>query len=124
MARSLNKVELIGNITKDAELRDTNSGNKYCLFTVATNRSWKTDGGNKHDEAEYHQVICWDKLAEIVSQFGQKGKKLFVEGRLSTRKFINKDNQERSITEIIASDVIFLDKKEKGGDNNGYINTD
>lgn len=109
MARSLNKVQLIGNLTRDPELRYTPNGTAVCSFGLATNRSWKTDSGEKHDEAEFHNIVAWNKLAELCSQFLVKGRKVFVEGRIATRTWTGQDGAQRNKTEIVISDMILLD---------------
>ena len=111
MARSLNRVQLIGNLTRDPELRYTPSGAAVCSFSIATNRSWTTDSGEKHDEADFHRIVAWNKLAELCSQFLVKGRKVYVEGRLSTRSYNASDGTPKSITEIVISDMILLDSK-------------
>lgn len=111
MAKSLNKVTLIGNLTRDPELRFTPSGTAVCTFSVATNRQWKTESGEMKDEAEYHRIVAWDKLGEICNQMLKKGKKVFVEGRLQTRKWQAQDGSEKSTTEIVISDMIYLDSR-------------
>lgn len=114
MARSLNKVQLIGNLTRDPELRYTPSGTAVCSFGLATNRSWKTDAGEKHDEAEFHNIVAWNKLAELCSQFLVKGRKVYLEGRLSTRTWTGQDGASRNRTEIVISDMILLDSRPAG----------
>jgi single-strand DNA-binding protein len=111
MARSLNRVQIMGNLTRDPELRYTPNGTAVCSFSVATNRNWTTDAGEKREEAEFHKVVAWNKLAEICSQFLVKGRKVFLEGRLSTRSWNAQDGTQRSTTEIIASDMIILDSR-------------
>ncbi len=111
MARSLNKVQLIGNLTRDPELRYTPNGTAVCSFGLATNRTWKTDAGEKHDEAEFHNIVAWNKLAELCSQFLVKGRKVFVEGRLATRTWTAQDGAQRNKTEIVISDMILLDSR-------------
>jgi single-strand DNA-binding protein len=111
MARSLNRVQLIGNLTRDPELRYTPSGAAVCSFSLATNRAWTTDSGEKHEEAEFHRIVAWNKLAELCSQFLTKGRKVYVEGRLSTRNYNAQDGTPKSITEIVISDMILLDSK-------------
>ncbi len=111
MARSLNRVQLIGNLTRDPELRYTPNGTAVCSFGLATNRSWKTDSGEKHDEAEFHNIVAWNKLAELCSQFLVKGRKVFVEGRLATRTWTGQDGAKRNRTEIVISDMILLDSR-------------
>lgn len=106
--RSLNKVLLIGNLTRDPELRYTPQGTAVATFGIATNRSWVTEGGEKHDEAEFHNIVVWARLAEICAEYLNKGKQVYIEGRLSTREWEGQDGQKRRTTEIIASEVIFL----------------
>lgn len=111
MARSLNRAQLIGNLTRDPELRYTPNGTAVCSFGLATNRSWKTETGEKREEADFHNIVAWNKLAEICSQFLAKGRKVYVEGRLSTRKWNAQDGTQRSTTEIVISDMIILDPR-------------
>ncbi|MBI2032268.1 MAG: single-stranded DNA-binding protein [Candidatus Levybacteria bacterium] len=111
MARSLNRAQLIGNLTRDPELRYTPNGTAVCSFGLATNRSWTTDTGEKKDEAEFHRIVAWNKLAELCSQFLTKGSKVFVEGRLATRTWNAQDGSPRNATEIIISDMLLLDSK-------------
>lgn len=114
MARSLNKVQLIGNLTRDPELRYTPSGTAVCSFSIATNRGWTTDTGEKKEETEFHRIVAWSKLAEICSQFLTKGKKAFVEGRLTTRNWTAQDGTQKNVTEVIISDMILLDSRRVG----------
>lgn len=116
MARSLNKVQLIGNLTRDPELRYTPQGTAVCTFGVATNRAWVTDGGEKREEAEFHRIVAWNKLAELCSQLLFKGRKVFVEGRLQTRQWTGQDGAQRQTTEIVISDMIILDSKRAPGE--------
>lgn len=111
MARSLNKVMLIGNLTRDPELKYTPSGAAVCTFGVATNRNWTTDTGEKKDDVDFHNIVVWNKLAEICSQFLKKGRKVYVEGRLSTSTWQAPDGAQRNKTEIVINDMIILDKK-------------
>jgi len=111
MVRSLNRVSLIGNLTRDPELRYTPQGTAVCTFGVATNRQWKTDAGEKKEDAEFHRIVAWNKLAEICAQFLKKGRKTFVEGRLQTRSWTGDDNVKRTQTENVASDMILLDSR-------------
>lgn len=111
MARSLNKVMLIGNLTRDPELRYTPAGTAVCTFSVATNRQWKTESGEPKDEAEFHRIVAWDKLAEICGQMLSKGKRVYVEGRLQTRKWTGQDGAERTTVEIVISEMLLLDSR-------------
>ncbi len=110
-SRSLNKVMLIGNLTRDPELRYTPSGAAVCTLGLATNRSWLTDSGEKKEETEFHRVVAWNKLAELCSQLLVKGRKIYVEGRLRTNQWQTNDGQQRSTTEIVIEDMIILDSK-------------
>src|SRR3954451_3284501 len=85
MAKSLNRVQLIGNLTRDPELKYTSSGTAVCSFGLATNRSWTTDTGEKKEDTEFHNILAWNKLAELCSQYLTKGRKAYVEGRLTIR---------------------------------------
>jgi single-strand DNA-binding protein len=111
MARSLNRVQLIGNLTRDPELRYTPAGNAVCTFGLATNRSWTTDAGEKREEVDFHRIVAWNKLAELCSQFLVKGRKVYVEGRLSTRNWTAQDGSQKSTTEVVIDDMILLDKQ-------------
>ena len=111
--RCLNKVMLIGNLTRDPELRYTPEGTAVCSFGMATNRSWVTNDGQKKDEVQYHRIVAWKKLAELCAKILTKGKKVYIEGRLTYRTFTGKDNQERTITEIILDDFISFDNRRK-----------
>lgn len=111
MAKSLNKVQLIGNLTKDPELRYTPNGKAVCSFGIATNRYWITETGEKKEEADFHNIVAWGKLAELCSQFLVKGRKTYVEGRLSTRSWTGQDGVQKSRTDIIIDDMILLDSK-------------
>lgn len=111
MARSLNKVELIGNLTRDPELRYTPQGTGVCTFGLATNRQWTTEGGEKKEDVEFHRIVAWNKLAELCAQLLTKGRKIYVEGRLQTRKWTGQDAQERTTTEVVINDMIILDSR-------------
>ena len=118
-SKSLNKVMLIGNVTRDPELRYTPQGNAVCTVGLATNRSWKTESGEMREEAEFHRLVAWNKLAELCSQLLTKGRKIYVEGRLQTRTFTGSDNAQHTITEIVIDDMILLDSKFAGGGASG-----
>lgn len=112
--RSLNKVMLIGNLTRDPEMRYTPSGTAVCTFGLATNRTWVTDGGDKKEETEFHRIVAWNKLAELCSQLLFKGRRIYVEGRLQTRQWTGQDGAQRVATEIVIEDMIILDSKRQG----------
>ena len=114
MPKSLNRVQLIGNLTRDPELRYTPSGTAVCSFSIATNRNWTTDQGEKKEEVEFHRIVAWNKLAELCSQFLTKGRKVYVEGRLTTRQWNAQDGTQKQTTEIIINDMILLDNRRTG----------
>ena len=113
MARSLNKVMLLGNLTRDTELRYTPQGHAVCTFGVATNREWVTDG-QKQESAEFHNVVSWNKLAEICDQILSKGDKVYVEGRIQTSSWDGEDGNKRYKTEIVIDEMIALSPKGGG----------
>lgn len=116
-ARSLNKVILIGNLTRDPEIRYTPSGTAVCSFGLATNRTWTTESGERKEQTEFHRIVAWKKLAEICAKFLSKGRKIFLEGRLQTRSWTGQDEQERRVTEIVINDMIILDSRGAGTEN-------
>jgi single-strand DNA-binding protein len=114
--RSWNKVELIGNLTRDPELRYTPSGAAVCTFSIATNRTYVTEG-EKREEADFHRCVAWNKLAELCSQLMKKGNKVFISGRLQNRSWEGQDGQSRQTTEIVVEDMLLLtSKSESSGD--------
>jgi single-strand DNA-binding protein len=114
-ARSLNKVMLIGNLTRDPELKYTPSGAAVVTFGLATNRSWKDDSGELQERAEFHNIVAWNKLAEICQQLLATGMKVYVEGSLSTQSWEGDDGNKRYKTEVRITDMILLDSKGKQG---------
>ncbi len=118
--RSLNKVQLIGNLTRDPELRYTPQGTAVCTVGLATNRTWTTDAGEKKEEAEFHRLVAWNKLAELCAQLLFKGRRIYVEGRLQTRSWQAQDGTQRQTTEIVVSDMMILDsRRQEGGEEQG-----
>jgi len=113
--RSLNKVELIGNLGSEPELRYTPGGKAVVQFSVATSRQYKTDNGPK-EETEWHKVIAWDKLAETANQYLAKGSCAYVSGRIVYRKWTDSNGSTHNSTEIIADNIIFLSAKTKTAD--------
>ena len=110
MAKSLNKVMLIGNLGKDPELRYTTSGVAVATFSLATNESWKDQDGNQQERTEWHNIVAWRKLAEICGEWLKKGKKVYIEGRIQTRSYDDKNTgAKKYITEIVADNMIMLD---------------
>lgn len=117
-SRSLNKVMLIGNMTRDPNLRYTGKGTAVASFGLATNRSWTpSDGGEKQERVQFHNIVAWAKLAEICGQLLHKGDKVYVEGRLQTRKWKGDDEQERRTTEVVIDQMILL--RSVGGRSDG-----
>ncbi len=113
----LNKVMLIGRATADPEMRTTTGGQNVVNFSLATGRVWKDDKGEKQSKTEFHNIVAWRKLADIVGQYVTKGKQLYVEGHLQTRSWEGKDGNKRYTTEIVADNLILLGggKGSKGG---------
>ena len=119
---SVNKVILIGNLGRDPEVRYTPSGAAVCNVSVATTRNWKSkEGGERQEETEWHRVVFYDRLAEIAGEYLRKGRPVYVEGRLKTRKWQDKDGVEKYTTEIIAEQMQLLGGREGmgGGDDGG-----
>lgn len=111
MAYSLNRAQIIGNLTRDPELRKIPSGTSVAGFGVATNHSWTDANGQRQEKAEFHNIVAWGKLAEIVTQYTKKGSKVYVDGRIQTRDWTGDDGVKRYRTEIIAENLIMLDSK-------------
>jgi len=117
---NLNKVMLIGRLTRDPEMRYTPSGQPVTSFSIATNR-WQSggDGGERREFTDYHNIVAWNigrrTLAELVAQYTRKGSLVYVEGRLQTRSWEGQDGQKRRATEVVANDVQFLDSRSGGG---------
>lgn len=115
MARGINKVILVGNVGGDPEVRYMPNGNAVATISVATTDSWKDKTtGEKQDRTEWHRVVCFNRLGEIVGEYIRKGTKLYVEGSLRTRKWQDQQGQDRYTTEIVASDIQMLDSKGSG----------
>ena len=111
-SRSLNKVMLIGNLTRDPELRYTPQGTAVCSFGLATNRSWMpSDASERREETEFHRIVSWNKLAELCSQLLTKGRKVYIEGRLQTRSWESPEGDKRQATEVVAEDMVILDSR-------------
>lgn len=124
MARGLNKVLLIGNLTRDPELKYTPSGSAVCTFSIATNRQWKDESGGNKEEVEFHRIVAWSKLAEICGQYLKKGSKVYVEGRIQSRKWQTKEGEDRTTFEIVMSEMMMLDSKGSASDYTGPSDDD
>jgi single-strand DNA-binding protein len=114
-------VQLIGNLTRDPELRYTPGGMAVVSFGLATNRVWVTKQGEKKEDAQFHRIVAWNKLAELCSQLLSKGRRIYVEGRVQYREIVDVNNLRKQVTEIIIDDMIILDNKNLGGGGN-YAN--
>src|SRR5512140_661968 len=115
MAKSLNKVMLIGNLGKDPELRYTTGGVAVATFSLATNESWKDQDGNQQERTEWHNIVAWRKLAEISGEYLKKGRKVYIEGRIQTRSYDDRNTgAKRYITEIVADNLLLLDPRGAG----------
>jgi single-strand DNA-binding protein len=106
---SVNKVILVGNLTRNPELRHTSNKKAVCVIGLATNRSWTDKNGEKHEEPEYHRLVAWDKLAEVCHQYLKKGRKIYAEGRLQTRSYTGQDSIEKYATEVVLERMEMLD---------------
>ena len=109
--RSINKVILIGNLTRDPELRKTKEGTSVVSFGLATNRNWTEESGEKREETDFHRIVAWGKLAELCDKFLKKGRKVYVEGRLQSHKWTDNEGMQKAVTEIIIDDMVMLDSK-------------
>lgn len=129
MSRSLNKAQIIGNLGADPEIRSTSSGTRVATLSVATSRSWTDRSGERQEKTEWHRVVCWDKLAEIVERYLKRGDRVYVEGRIEYRQWEGQDGQTRYTTEIRAREMIMLGGSGDGGgarrsqgERDGYAN--
>lgn len=116
MAAGVNKVTLIGNLGADPDLRHTQAGTPVCTLSLATNESYKDRDGEKQERTEWHRIVVWSKRAEVVAKYLSKGRQVYVEGKLRTKKWEDKEGNTRYTTEIVAHDVQFLSG---GGDGSG-----
>ncbi|MGC8594628.1 MAG: single-stranded DNA-binding protein [Candidatus Kryptoniota bacterium] len=114
MARSVNKVILIGNLGKDPELRYIPSGTAVASFSLATNESWKDQDGNQQERTAWHNIVAWGKLAEIAAEYLKKGRKAYIEGRLQYREYEDKNGTKRNVTEIVMTDLVMLGTRQDG----------
>jgi single-strand DNA-binding protein len=106
----LNKAMLIGNVVRDPEIRQTAAGQPVASLAIATNMSWKDQQGQKQERADFHNIIAWRGLADVVSRFVKKGSKIYIEGRIQNRSWVGQDGQKRYTTEIVAENIIMLDR--------------
>lgn len=116
-SRSLNRIELIGNLTRDPELKYTPNHTAVCTFGIATNRYWTTADGQTKEETQYHRIVAWQKLAELSAKLLGKGRKIYLVGRLTYRTYTGKDSVQRTIAEIVLDDfILFGDGKKDSAD--------
>lgn len=113
---ALNKAQIIGYLGKDPETGETQNGVTYSNFSIATSEKWKDRDGNTQERTEWHNIVVYDKLAQVCNEYLSKGSQVYVEGPMRTRSWEDKDGSKRYTTEIIARAVQFLDRKEGGGD--------
>lgn len=119
MSRGLNKVMIIGHLGRDPEMRYTPSGRPVTTFTVATSRSWNTVDGERHQETEWFNVVAWGNLAEICKQYLTKGQQVYIEGRLQTRRWDDKEGNKHSSVEVVANEMMMLgDRRDANSTNN------
>lgn len=114
--RTINKVILIGNLTRDPELKQTQSGQPIATFGIATNREWMTGDSERKKSTEFHEVVAWAHLAEICSKYLKKGKLVYLEGYLKTRSWEDEQGEKEFRTEVVLQDMIMLEKREKSDD--------
>jgi single-strand DNA-binding protein len=119
MAKSVNKVILIGNLGKDPEVKYTPSGTPVAKFTLATNERFKDKSGEWQDRTEWHNIVAWQRLAEIVGEYVKKGQKVYIEGRIQTHSWDDKDGHKKYMTEIIANDLVLLSGRGEGDSDGG-----
>jgi len=108
MSRGLNKVMVIGHLGRDPEMRYTPSGRPVTTFTVAVSRSWNTADGERRTETEWFNIVSWGNLAEICKQYLQKGRQVYIEGRLQTRRWEDKEGQKHTSVEVVANEMMML----------------
>lgn len=111
MNRGLNKIMIIGNLGRDPEMRYTPSGRPVTTFAVATSRSWNTADGERHSETEWFNVVAWGNLAEICKQYLTKGKQVYIEGRVQTRRWEDKEGTKHCTVEIVATEMMMLGER-------------
>jgi single-strand DNA-binding protein len=114
MAGGVNKVILIGNLGADPEVRFTPGGQAVANFRIATSESWNDKNGQKQERTEWHRIVVWGKLAELCGEYLKKGRQCFVEGRLQTREWMDKENKKNYTTEVVATSVTFLGGRDAG----------
>ena len=112
---TVNKVILVGRLGSDPEVRYTPSGSAVANVNVATNRVWKDRDGNQNEETQWHKIVAWARLAEILKEYSRKGSRIYIEGRLQTRDWDDQNGQKRYVTEVVAENIQLLDSRGEGG---------
>jgi len=115
----LNKAMIIGNVGSDPDVRTIPSGARVAQFSVATSRRWNDKNGQQQEKTEWHRIVCWDRLVDIIERYVKKGDRIYVEGEIEYRQYQDKDNATKYITEIRARDVVLLGGKREGGEGGG-----
>ena len=116
---SVNKAIVLGNLGRDPELKYTGDGRPVCRFSIATSENWTGKDGERKERTEWHRIVAWGKTAEICNEYLRKGRQVYVEGRIETRTFEDRDKNQRTITEIIANQVVLLSGRDGGGGGGG-----
>ncbi len=123
-SRGLNRVQIIGNLGRDPELRFTQDGTPVANFTVAVNESWRSKGGEQRERTEWFRVVAWNQLAEIANQYLRRGRQVFIEGRLQTREWQDREGNDRTTTELVVRDMIMIGSRDDSdgtpADEGGY----
>lgn len=124
MSRTLNKVMLIGNVGRNPELKHTPSGIPVTSFRLATSETWKDRDGNLQEHTDWHTVVAWRGLAEVIYKLVKKGSRVYIEGKIQTRNFEDKSSNKRHVVEILADNMLLLDNKKSKDDNNDFVYDD
>jgi len=114
--RSVNKVIIIGNLTRDPEMKETQNGQQVTTFGIATNRAWTTSSGESKQSAEFHECVAWSKMAELCGKYLKKSKLVYVEGYLKTRSWETEEGVKKFKTEVVVQDMIMLDKRDSSSE--------
>ncbi|HZH02694.1 MAG TPA: single-stranded DNA-binding protein [Myxococcaceae bacterium] len=123
MAGGVNRAILVGNLGADPEVRFTPGGQAVANFRIATSESWNDKNGQKQERTEWHRIVVWGKLAELCGEYLAKGRQCYVEGRLQTREWTDKENKKNYTTEVVANNVVFLGGRDGAGPRNGAANS-
>jgi single-strand DNA-binding protein len=105
-----NKVQLIGHVARDPEIKETEKGKKWCRLNIGTTEQYRNARGEKISDTQWHQLVAWGKIAEIVERYCKKGSKIAIEGKLNNRSYVDKDGNKKYVTEVVVSELLMLDK--------------